>query len=163
MARATRTATVNAPIDRVWSVLADFAGTSRWNPLVPVSYAANGQRTGLGARRRCEFNDDGTKWLEEHIVAFDETSHRYTLQIIEGTEKPPVADVHVTIAARELTADTTEVTMTADLTAAGPIQKVIAGVGALALRRALHLLLAGLEHHIVTGNDVADPKQLRSA
>lgn len=103
------------------------------DPVVLVSYAANGRTTGLGARRRCEFNDDGTRWVEEHI------------------------------AARELTAGTTEVTMTADLAAAGPIKKVIAGAGSLALRRVLDQLLAGLAHHIATGDDAADLKQLRRA
>ncbi len=163
MATATRTATIDTPIEDVWPVLADFAGTYRWNPLVPVSHAVGDQSTGLGARRHCEFNNDGSKWLEEEIVAFDESNHRYTLRLLEGTEKPPIDDVRVEISARSASPTTTEVTMTAMLTGRGPVQKLVAGIGALALRRVLGQLMTGLEHHLNTGDEIIDLKQLRRA
>ena len=148
MATTTRRTTVDAPVERVWAVLADFAGTHRWNPEVPVSYAVGDQTTGLGARRRCEFDDAGRKWLEETIIAFDEPGHRYTLRLVDGTAKPPIDDVTVEIAAAAATADRTEVTFTATLTGRGPAQRAMAGVGALALRRVLGRVLAGLDDHL---------------
>jgi len=163
MATATRSSTINAPIERVWPVLADFAGTYRWNPVVLASHAVGDQSSGLGARRRCEFNDDGSKWLEEEIIAFDATRHRYTLQLMQGTEMPPVDNVQVQISADSATPSTTEVTMTATLLGRGPLQKVVAGVGSLALRRVLGQLMAGLQQHVDTGREVVDLKQVRRA
>ena len=144
-------------------MLADFTGTYRWNPVVPRSHPVGDRTTGLDAHRRCEFDDDGTKWLEERIIAFDERNHRYTLQILDGTEKPPIDDVRVEIAARPAAGKTTEVTMTATLTGNGPIKKVIAGIGSLALRRVLGQLMAGLAHHVATGDEVTDLSVLRGA
>ena len=163
MATATRSSTISAPIERVWSVLADFAGTYRWNPVVPFSHAVGDRSSGLGARRRFEFNGEGTKWIEEEIIAFDEVQHRYTLQLKRGTEMPPVDDVQVQISADRASPSTTRVTMTATLTGRGPVQKVVAGVGSLALRRVLGQLMAGLDHHVATGREVVDLKQIRRA
>jgi carbon monoxide dehydrogenase subunit G len=163
MAQAKRTSLINAPIDRVWPVLADFAGNDRWSPPVFKSFAVNGKTTGLAARRRCELNDSGSKWTEEQIIAFDESNHRYTLQIVEGTAKPPLDDVRVELAASPRGTNATQVTMTADLTARGPMQKVTAGVGAIVLKRVFGQLMAGLEYYIATGRKVTDREQVERA
>lgn len=163
MSHVTKATTIDAPIADVWPVLADFANTYRWNPEVPRSFAVNDLTSGLGARRRCEFNGDGTKWLEERIVEFDEANHTYTLQIVDGTEKPPIDDVHVTISAIEASPTTTLVTMSAGLVGRGPIKKAVAVLGGLVLKRVLDRLMRGLAHHVATGEEVRDARQLRSA
>lgn len=51
---ATATATVTAPVAKVWSVLADHEGMARWAPGLKVTLDSVGapDRNGVGARRR---------------------------------------------------------------------------------------------------------------
>ncbi len=52
--QATATATVAAPVSRVWAVLSDHEGMSRWVPGVTASLLRPGdrERNGVGAQRR---------------------------------------------------------------------------------------------------------------
>lgn len=52
--QATATATVAAPLARVWAVLSDHEGMSSWAPGIKVSLVRAGatERNGMGARRR---------------------------------------------------------------------------------------------------------------
>lgn len=153
--------TLDHPLESVWPVLADFAGTAVWNPDVLASAAVGDRRTGLGARRRCEFDTEGRKWTEEEIVAFDEGDHRYTLRIMEGTAAPPVEDVRVELAATAV-GPRTEVVVTATLTGRTVGQRLAAGAGSVVLRRVFHRVLAGLALHLDTGLTVADRAALRA-
>lgn len=156
MAEVRREAMISASVDTVWPVLADFAGTDRWNPLVPRSFAVSERTTGVGARRRCEFDGQGEKWLEEEIVAFDEEARSYTMRIVGGTEKPPVDDVRVTISAAPAPSGRTRVTMRAKLVGRGLGQRAAAVVGSLVLGRVLTRLLTALDSY-VTDAEPAQP------
>lgn len=52
--RATATATVPAPLARVWAVLADHEGMSKWAPGLKATLVRPGdtERNGVGAQRR---------------------------------------------------------------------------------------------------------------
>ncbi|MDH4279042.1 MAG: SRPBCC family protein [Acidimicrobiia bacterium] len=154
MATTRVSRTINAPIEQVWATLADFGTTYRWNPEVIHSTSIGDRATGLGAERRCELNDTGSKWITEEIVAFDGPGHRYTVKLTGGPSKPPIEEVLVDIGATASTATSTEVTMAATLNGNGPVQRAMATMGALAMKRVLSRVAAGLEHHLITGEDV---------
>lgn len=54
--RATATATVAAPVSRVWSLLADHEGMTGWAPGLTVTLTRAGEpdRNGVGAQRRIQ-------------------------------------------------------------------------------------------------------------
>jgi len=69
---ATSTATVNSPVDRVWEVLADHEGMSRWAPGLKVALRAEGEtdRNGVGAVRVIDAPGPAPSIVEE-VVAFE--------------------------------------------------------------------------------------------
>ena len=154
---------IDAPIEKVWRVVADFGKTSRYNPAVPVSYSIGDQESGLGARRRCEFDDAGEKFIEERIVEFDETSHRYTVELVGGTAKPPIDEVRVGISVVDLGDATTEITMTSDLVGRSLGRRIMAAVAVPMMKRVTRQVVAGLDHYIASGEEVADLAQIKAA
>ena len=163
MPQTSASRTIDAPVEEVWRVLVDFGSTSVYNPSVPKSFSVGELASGLGAKRRCEFDDAGKKYIEERIVAFDDANRSYTVEIVDGPAKPPVDHVHVDISAVPDGPDRTVVTMSADLSGDGLKGKVMAAVGAPMLKRVSRQVLAGLDHHITTGEPVKDLTQLKSA
>lgn len=149
-------------VERVWAVLSDFPSTMIYNPEVLKSESVNGLQTGLGARRRCEFDPNGKKWTEEQIVAFDDAAKRFTLRIEGGTAAPPIDDVRAEMVAEALGPDETLVTVTTTLNGSGLKQRLVIGAGTVALRGVFRRVLAGLDHHLSTGAHVTDRAYLKA-
>jgi uncharacterized protein YndB with AHSA1/START domain len=82
--RATSTATVNAPVDHVWEVLADHEGMSRWAPGLKVALRAEGatDRNGVGAVRVIDAPGPAPSIVEE-VVTF-EPGHRLGYRALSG-------------------------------------------------------------------------------
>lgn len=70
--RATSTTTVQAPIDKVWDVLADHEGMSSWGPGITVTITKPGttERNGLGAVRKVVAPGPAPAIVEE-VIGFD--------------------------------------------------------------------------------------------
>lgn len=70
--RATSTATVNAPVDQVWAVLAHHEGMASWGPGMKVSLDKEGvaERDGVGAVRRIKAPGPAPAIVEE-ITRFE--------------------------------------------------------------------------------------------
>lgn len=70
--RVTSTATVQRPVDHVWSVLADHEGMTSWGPGLTVTLDQEGgsDRNGVGAVRRISAPGPAPAIVEE-IVAFE--------------------------------------------------------------------------------------------
>ena len=60
---------IDAPIDRVWALVADFGGLMRWHPQV-VRCEAEG--SGEGASRTVHFQD---RWAVERLTRLDPREH----------------------------------------------------------------------------------------
>lgn len=69
--RATSVRTVDAPIDRVWQVLADHEGMSSWVPGLKVEVTRPGttEPNGVGAVRKVGIGSPGP--IVEEVVAFE--------------------------------------------------------------------------------------------
>lgn len=154
---------IEVDADAAWAVLADFVRTDVWNPEVPRSHGTSGIDRGLGARRRCIFDARGKKWTEELITAFDDVGRSFTLKIVDGPAKPPVDDVRVTMAVRPLGPGRCEVTAHAVLTGSSFPQRLAARAGAKVLKGVFARVLAGLDHHLRTGEPVPDRGVLKRA
>ncbi len=151
MSQLSSTATVHAPLARVWSTLNDVGTIAQWHPGVERSPVLSANPTGLGAARRVELYD-GTSVVEE-VTSLDDgraltvTMSEYTMPLSRGA------------AMFEVEADgdgRTLVTMTMDYKMKyGPLGWLM---NVLLMRPVMGKLLAsilsGLDHHLVTGEHI---------
>ena len=61
--------TVNASIDKIWNILTDLELLDRYDPTVKKSTLVSAEKTGMGAKRKVDMQDD-KNWFEEKIVLF---------------------------------------------------------------------------------------------
>ncbi len=145
---------IDAPAEQVWAVLADFGAVSRYSPTVVHSYLTGDQRAGVGTARHCDLALPGAT-VDERIVDWRD-GERYTLEIFDGDKLPPFRSAHASF----------------DVRAAGPDRTVVAAELAYELkygpagtlmdrmmvepkfRAAFGALVAGLKHHLETGEQV---------
>lgn len=95
--KATATATVSAPIDRVWTLLSDHEGMTGWAPGLKstLTKAGSSERNGLGAVRKISTPLPAPAIVEE-IVAF-EPKQRLSYKALSGVPlKNYVGDVVLT-------------------------------------------------------------------
>ncbi|HET6167504.1 MAG TPA: SRPBCC family protein [Marmoricola sp.] len=105
---ATSTATVNAPTDHVWEVLADHEGMSRWAPGLKVALRTEGSvdRNGIGAVRVIDAPGPAPSIVEE-VVTF-EPGRRLGYRALSGV---PLKNYSGDVALRDL-GGRTEITYT---------------------------------------------------
>ena len=77
-----RSMILDAPIDRVWSVVRAFDGVAAWNPGVTQARLESGAPTETGALRHLDITD-GTVFRET-LLAHSDRDHFYTYDIVEG-------------------------------------------------------------------------------
>lgn len=81
---------INAPAERVWEAMVlDYGEISNFSPYIYTSNYTGGSLKGeVGARRKCDFNEKGTQWVKEQIVAIDEANMKMTNRVIDGKKLP---------------------------------------------------------------------------
>ncbi len=153
MNQLSATNVVHAPIDRVWQTIADVGTIADWHPGVASSPVLTENRTGLGATRRVELYRGDTS--VEEVTSLEEgrsvavTMSEHTMPLSYGTATFRVeADGN----------DRTLVTMMMDYKMKyGPVGWLL---NAVMLRRIMNNLLpsvlAGLDHHLVTGEHIGE-------
>ncbi len=74
----TKQITINAPLDKVWTVLSDFNNVYTWAPTVTNSYALNTKEQQVGASRHCDIEGFGA--IQEVVTQWKEKSgYSYTV------------------------------------------------------------------------------------
>lgn len=151
MQHAIATRIVNAPPAKVWTLVGDVTKIERWHPSVATADLLSDKPTGLHAARRCNFYD-GTS-VREEVVELDE-GRRVRLRLSEFSVPMKRLEAEITLTP---TADgKTEASF-------GLFYVVKWGIlgklmGATVMRRELGKmaakLLAGLSHHVTTGETV---------
>ena len=141
--------TIDASVEEVWRVLADFGGIQKWAPSVTNSYSLSENNGGPEAARHCDVAGFGG--IQEYITEWKEGSG-FTYRV---TGVGPIKEAHSKWSA-EAKDGKTVVTTTVDYsTRFGPLGSVL---NALVLRRKLlqGIVLghAGLQHHILSGETV---------
>ena len=61
--------TVNASIDKVWTMLTEVELLDQFDPTVKKSTAVSQEKSGLGAKRKVDMLD-GKNWFEEKVTVF---------------------------------------------------------------------------------------------
>jgi len=151
MSQLSKTAIVRAPVARVWETLADVGTIAAWHPGVERSPVLSTNRTGMGAVRRVELTD-GSSAVEE--VTLLEEGRSLTVTMSEHTM--PMSRGAATFAVEADGDESTRVTMTMDYEMKyGPLGWLM---NAVMLRpilgKVFSSVLAGLDHHLVTGEHI---------
>ncbi|MGN6609737.1 MAG: SRPBCC family protein [Jatrophihabitans sp.] len=125
--QSTRTAVVPAPVDQVWSVVADHEGMSKWGPGLSATLLQRGttERNGVGAVRKIAPPKPAPAIVEE-IIGF-EPSSRLRYKALSGV---PLKNYQGEIALRPV-GNGTEITYTISADQRLPLVDRVA-VGAIA-------------------------------
>ena len=83
--RTSRSKVLQAPVNSVWEVLADFGAVSTWNPAISNSYSTSELAEGLGASRHCDLAPLGS--TEESITGW-EPNRRLVVTVDSATKVP---------------------------------------------------------------------------
>lgn len=70
MTRIINEVTINAPLEKVWSVLANPELLDKYDPTVKESKLISIEKSGAGAKRKVIMLD-GKNWFEEKITVFE--------------------------------------------------------------------------------------------
>jgi uncharacterized protein YndB with AHSA1/START domain len=151
MNQLSSTATVRAPLARVWETIADVGTIAEWHPGVERSPVLSTKRTGLGAVRRVELYD-GSSAVEE-VASLDEGR---SLTVTMSQHTMPLSHGAATFEVEADGDERTVVTMTMNYEMKyGPLGWLM---NAVLLRPVMSRLfasvLSGLDHHLLTGEHV---------
>ena len=84
MIRVTRSAVIDAPIERVWAVLRDFNSHTAWHPAVAESEIEGGDPSDqVGCVRRFSLRDGNL--IREQLLALSDQDHVSTYCILDAT------------------------------------------------------------------------------
>lgn len=147
---------IAAPADAVWAALDDFGGISRMHPAVVRSYLTGERASGVGAERRCDFDDSGDRHIYERIVGYDPDARTLRISAFAGTFRPPVRDVEAIMQVEDLGGDRSRLTMRMDLDGNVLQRAMAATVVRRKLAPMLDAVLAGTDVHVTTGREVRD-------
>lgn len=140
---------INAPVQRVWEVLADFGGVSRWAPSVTKSYSTSKNNGGPEASRHCDIAGFGS--VEEDITEWNE-GRDFTYV---ATGVGPISEGYSTWAVKPQGDKTLVYTDLRYGVRFGPIGALM---NVLIMRRKIEKsmvnALEGLKHHVKTGESI---------
>ena len=160
MAVTSRT-NIDAPPDKVWSVLADLGSIYKWNPGVAKSHTTSELTQGEGATRHCDLDDKN--YLEERAFDWRE-GESFKIDIFESSMPLESNIVSFQIAPA---GDTTRVSVTADYKLKFGIIGTLMDVlfAKRMLQHGFDDMMAGLKYHVETGELVGDsvPEAVASA
>jgi NADPH2:quinone reductase len=84
MIRVTRSAVIDAPIERVWAILRDFNSHDAWHPVVAESSIENGEASDqVGCVRNFTLKDGNH--IREQLLALSDEDHVSTYCILDAT------------------------------------------------------------------------------
>ena len=69
MGKLVNDITINAPIDKIWSILTDLELLDKTDPTVKKATSISTNKTGLEAKRKV-LMQDGKNWFDEKITVF---------------------------------------------------------------------------------------------
>jgi uncharacterized protein YndB with AHSA1/START domain len=82
VARAIRTAVIDAPIEKVWETVRPFDGLPAWHPLCPDTHIENGESAlAVGSIRNIK-QTDGNEF-RERLLAISDLEHSKTYTLLE--------------------------------------------------------------------------------
>ncbi|MGH1490315.1 MAG: SRPBCC family protein [Acidimicrobiales bacterium] len=152
MTTINRSVTINASAEEVWPALADFGGIAAWNPNVKTSKLTSSQQLGEGITRECQLFPMGT--VQERVSEWTD-GRMMTIDIYEFRNVPAMRSASAVLELEPNGANTrVNIAMTYEV-GLGPLG---AGMNAMMMKRQFERtatsMMAGLKHHVETGQDV---------
>jgi hypothetical protein len=155
MVTITQAVSIGASIATVWAAWADFGNVQDWSPLVAKSYLTSETQSGLGTSRHCDLVPRGE--VDETITGWRENAQL----VVDVHPGGPIARQQVTIDLAgphaEESETTVRMTVALELT---PEAADRADAMRDTFRMVLRETLAGLRHHLVTGETVTETTAL---
>lgn len=149
---------IDAPVDQVWKLVDDFANTYVYHPIVEKSFAVNGKRQGLGARRQCTMYDGNS--VQEEVVSHDAANHSYKIEVVDYGPMP-LKHMEVTITVEAAEGGTRLTYAGKMLPKFGPMGWLMAKTMMLGqFRKMMGQLIDGVETHLTTGRIVGKGGEL---
>ena len=144
---------IDAPAEEVWGAIGDFGNIYKWNPGVPKSNLTSQSEIGEGTTRHCDLTVPGAS-IEERITDWQEGSS-YTVDIYQKKRVPFIRDLSATVSVEPDGAGSIGGFDFRYETTAGPIGKVMDRlVIGPRNHKVAELFVAGLKHHVETGEEV---------
>ena len=146
--------TINAPIDQVWKVVGeDFGAIANSHPKIVSSKYNQGHITGgENVTRTCNYNEKGTKYIQEKQVSYDPENYTFKVLIYQSGGIPLNTDYSYGIyKVIPIDANTCKLKMTMG------IRTKPALLGRFAkkqFKRDIGDYLLAVEHHVLTGENV---------
>ena len=78
----TKSVTVDAPADKVWSTIKDFNGWTAWHPALASDEIVEGTNNNVGAVRLLTLKGGGT--IKEKLLAQNDAAHAVSYSILDG-------------------------------------------------------------------------------
>lgn len=140
---------IDAPVEKVWEVLADFGNVYRWAPTVTKSYSTSENNSGQDASRHCDVAGFGS--IEETVTEWnDGQKFEYSF-----TGAGPISGGYSSWSVKAQGDKTVVYTTLRYGVRFGPIGSLM---NALIIRRKLRQSLAttleGLKQHVKTGEQI---------
>jgi len=142
---------VNVSAEKIWQVLADYSGIENFAATIKSSPIVGGVKSGLGAKRKCTFNDGSS--LVEEIIDYQE-GQGYKMNLSEHSL--PLKEMQAQMAVKKIDENSCEIFMAADFVVkGGPLGWLL---GALVMRPVMKgvfkKVMSGLAYYSVTGNRI---------
>lgn len=153
MPRLRATVDIEPGPEAVWDVIADFGGVYRWNPTVNSSHLTSERGSGVGTTRHCDLAMAGAT-VEERILDWRDGSG-FTVAIFDKKRMPFVTDLVGSFSVEERGGGAEAAFEFEYRTTSGPIGRLMDRfVIRTQNRKMARLILAGLKHHVETGEEV---------
>jgi len=143
-----QTIKVNVPATQIWQVMADFASVEKYATGIKTSPVINGIDSGLGAKRKCTFNDGSS--LVEEIIQYQQ-GQGYRMQLSEYSM--PLKSMYAEIAVKEIDSNSCEISMSSDYVVKGGIFGKLMGALLMGpmMKGVFKKVMTGLAYHAETG------------
>ena len=139
---------VNVSAEKIWQVLADYSGIENFAATIKSSPIVGDVKSGLGAKRKCTFNDGSS--LVEEIIDYQE-GQGYKMNLSEHSL--PLKEMQAKMAVKKLDDNSCEIFMAADFVVkAGPLGWLLGQfVMRPVMKGVFKKVMSGLAYHCVTG------------
>ena len=146
-----KTIKVNVPAEKIWQVLEDYSGVENFAATITSSPIVGDIKSGLGAKRKCTFNDGSS--LVEEIIEFNQ-GQGYKMELSEYPY--PLKSMFAEMRVKKIDANTSELFMSSDFIVKGGPLGWLMGTLLMSpmMKGVFKKVMSGLAYHAATGERV---------
>lgn len=145
---------INAPAEKVWNAMVkDYGAISNWSPYIYAANYENGSLTGVeGAERKCDLNENESRWVHERIASIDDQKMEMRNIILDGAKFP--LDKENTQAYYRVKDNRNGTSTASYLMQFRGTPAFMTGMMKGSFKKSLENNLKGLKHYVETGEEV---------